>query len=210
LEKSETTPRWLQWAREIQALGQSGEAYSMNQWQSQRYQRLMGIAAEIVNEHTDLPIEPIYENFRAQNGYATPKIDLRGAVLRDGKLLMVRERLDDCWTMPGGWADVGDSPVAAVEREVWEESGFRVKANKLIGVYDANRIKPLNLYHAVKIVFLCELLGGEAAPSDETSEIKFFPDDQIPQNLSRERTEMRHIQDAFAAHLDMTIATVFE
>ena len=88
----------------------------MNQWQSQRYQRLMGIAAEIVNEHTDLPIEPIYENFRAQNGYATPKIDLRGAVLRDGKLLMVRERLDDCWTMPGGWADVGDSPVAAVER----------------------------------------------------------------------------------------------
>ncbi len=182
----------------------------MNQWQSQRYQRLMEISAEIISEHTAYPVEAIFESFKAQPGYATPKVDVRGAIFRDRKLLMVRERLDDGWTMPGGWADVGDSPASAVAREVWEESGFQVKACKLIGVYDANRIEPLNLYHAIKMVFLCELLGGEATPSDETSEIGFFSDDQIPQNLSGERTKPRHIDDAFAAHLNMTLPTVFE
>lgn len=182
----------------------------MNQWQSQRYQRLMKIAAEIISEHTDNPIEPIYESFKVQPGYATPKVDVRGAIFRDGKLLMVRERLDDAWTIPGGWADVGDSPAAAVEREVWEESGFRVKAQKLIGIYDANRIEPLALYHAVKIFFLCDILDGKATPSDETSEIGFFAETDLPANLSTERTGLRHIRDAFASIADDSLPTIFE
>ncbi len=205
-----SVPRWLQWAREIQALAQTGDAYAENEWQSKRYRRLMDIAAEIISDHTGLPERPLRESFFNQVGYATPKVDVRGAVFRDGKLLMVRERLDNGWTMPGGWADVGDSPAVAVEREVWEESGFQVKATKLIGIYDANRVEPLNLYHAVKLVFHCELLGGEATPSDETSEIEFFEADKIPANLSGERTHLRHIDDAFTAHLDPTLPTVFE
>jgi ADP-ribose pyrophosphatase YjhB (NUDIX family) len=192
-------PRWLQWAREIQALAQTGQTYAQNAWQSERYHRLMEIAAEIVSEHTKYPVEAITENFKMQPGYATLKVDVRGAAFLDGKLLLVREKMDGGWTMPGGWADVGDAPAAGAEREVWEESGFRVKARTLVGVYDANRVEPMQLYHAVKLVFLCDILGGEATPSNETTEVAFFAEDEIPAPLSGERTRPRHIAHAFAA-----------
>lgn len=203
-------PRWLQWAREIQALAQTGEAFTDNHWQSRRYQRLMEIAAEIISDHTDIEAEALTDSFRMQAGYATPKVDVRGAVFRDGKLLLVRELSDGCWCMPGGWADVGNKPAAAVEREVWEESGFRVRASKVIGVYDANRIEPMGLYHAVKLVFLCELLSGEAMPSDETTEVKFFTPGEIPEVLSGYRTNRGHIRDAYAAWEDSSRPTVFD
>jgi len=203
-------PRWLIWAREIQALSQTGFHYAENEYQRQRYQRLFEIAAEIISEHTDLETSSLVKTFKSQIGYATPRVDVRGAVFRDGKLLLVRERLDGGWTMPGGWADVGDLPSAAVEREVWEEAGFRVKARKVVGVYDANRADPLELFHAFKIVFLCEILSGEARPSNETSEVTFFGWDEIPGVFSGERTKLRHIQDAFAAYQDMTCPTVFD
>ena len=203
-------PRWLQWAREIQALAQTGQTYALNDWQNERYQRLLEIAAEIISEHTHHPVEAITENFKAQPGYATLKVDVRGAAFRDGKLLLVREKMDGGWTMPGGWADVGDAPAAGAEREVWEESGFRVKATKVVGVYDANRVEPMQLYHAVKLVFLCEITGGEARTSNETSEVAFFAEDQIPAPLSGERTQPRHIQHAFAANRDPQWLTVFD
>lgn len=203
-------PQWLQWAREIQAIAQTGHTYAENQWQEERYQRLMEISAEIISEHTNLPIQPITESFRAQPGYATPKVDVRGAVFQNGKILLVREVIDGGWTMPGGWADVGDSPAFGAEREVWEESGFRVKARKVIGVYDANRAEPLELYHAVKLVFLCDLISGEARTSTETNQVGFFGQDEIPQPFAGERTRARHIQHAFAAYADPTLPTVFE
>jgi ADP-ribose pyrophosphatase YjhB (NUDIX family) len=203
-------PQWLIWAREIQALAQTGETYAENEWQSGRYQRLMEIAAEIVSEHVNLPVDPIIESFKLQPGYATPKVDVRGAVFRDGKMLLVREKMDGGWTMPGGWADVGDAPAAGAEREVWEESGFRVKATKVIGVYDANRVDPMQLYHAVKLVFLCEIVGGEAQTSNETTEVAFFAEDQIPAPLSGERTRPRQIEHAFAANRDPHWVTVFD
>ncbi len=112
---------------------------------------------------------------------------------------MVRERMDGGWTMPGGWADVGDVPSEAAERETLEEAGFRVKANKLIGVYDANRTPPLKLFHAFKVVFLCKLIDGEPQTSNETSEVAFFGRSEIPALLSGERTTPRLIQHAFAA-----------
>ncbi len=207
---TESLPRWLAWAREIQALAQIGETYSENQWQSHRYRRLMEIAAEIIAEHADLERESVFEDFCEQQGYATPKVDVRGAAFRDGRLLMVRERLDDCWTMPGGWADVGDTPSEAVEREVREESGFHVKARKVVGVYDANRIEPLSLYHAFKVVFLCDIVGGTASISDETDEVAFFGLDEIPDNLSKERTKMHQIRAVFAAHYDFNNPCVFD
>ena len=101
-------------------------------------------------------------------------MDVRAAIFKDGKLLLVRELSDGGWTMPGGWADVGDVPSQAAEHEAWEEAGLRVKACKLIGVYDSNRIEPLTLFHCFKLVFLCDLLGGEAGPSLETTEVSFF------------------------------------
>ena len=205
-----TTPRWLEWAREIQALAQTGYHYSENEYQRQRNQRLAEIAAEIVSEHTDLEASSLAETFQAQIGYATPRVDVRGAVFSGGKLLLVRERMDGGWTLPGGWADVGDVPSQAAEREVLEEAGFRVKARKVIGVYDANRGGPLELFHAFKIMFLCDLIDGEARPSHETSEVAFFGLDEIPEILSGERTQPRQIVDAFATLKDQNLPTIFD
>ena len=193
-------PRWLEWAREIQALGQTGLTYSTSEYDTQRYQRLMEIAAEIVENYTKLPKESLLDNFQAQPGYATPKVDVRGAVVRDGEILLVQERSDERWCMPGGWADVGDLPSEVVVREVWEESGFNVVAKKVIGLYDANRTGiPLEFYHAYKIVFLCELTGGQSRPSHETMSVGFFKFDDLPP-LSLNRTNQRHL-DEVVAHL---------
>jgi ADP-ribose pyrophosphatase YjhB (NUDIX family) len=191
-------PPWLAWAREIQSLSQTGLTYSDNEHNTQRYQRLMEIAAEMVQSHTGLPKEPLLQNFLMQPGYATPKVDVRGAVVRDGKILLVQERSDGRWCMPGGWADVGEFPSETVEREVWEESGFKVEARKVIGVYDANRSgTPIEFYHAYKVVFLCELIGGEARPSSETLAVAFFGFDDLPP-LSSERTNERHLSEVLA------------
>jgi ADP-ribose pyrophosphatase YjhB (NUDIX family) len=208
--ESGAPPRWLEWAREIQALAQTGYHYAENDYQRERNQRLLEIAAQIVTDHSNIPYEPISGLFKAQVGYATPRVDVRGAVFRDAKLLMVRERSDGGWTLPGGWADVGDLPSQAAEREVWEEAGFHVRARKVIGVYDANRISPIELFHAFKIVFLCELLDGSPTPSAETSQVAFFGSDEIPQILSGERTRLRHIHDAFRALNDLHAETVFD
>ena len=203
-------PKWVTWAREVQALAQTGYHYAENEYQRERNLRLMEIAAEMIGEHTDLDTAPLKDVFQAQIGYATPRVDVRGAVFQDGKLLMVRERQDNGWTLPGGWADVGDIPSQAAEREVWEEAGYHVKARRVIGVYDANRVGPLELFHAFKIVFLCDLIDGQARPSLETSEVAFFGPDQIPQTLSGERTRQRHIVDAYKTLKDGNLSTVFD
>lgn len=205
-----TPPRWLEWAREIQALAQTSSFYAENDYQRQRYQRLQEIAAEIIVEHSSLKYQDVVEAIGIPKGYATPRVDVRGAVFREKKLLLVRERMDGRWTMPGGWADVGDVPSKAVEREVLEEAGFTVKARKLVGIYDANRFGPLELFHAYKIVFLCDVEGGEARPSEETSEVTFFGRDEIPQELSGERTHPHHIRDAFACLDDPDYPSVFD
>jgi len=205
-----SSPQWLEWAREIQSLAQVGYTYAENDFQRERNHRLTELAAEIVAEHSNLDTAVINENFRVQPGYATPKVDVRGAVFRDGKILMVREKLDDGWTLPGGWADVGDYPAESAEREVWEESGFKVKAAKLIGVYDANRTQPMEFYHAYKLVFLCKIIGGEAATSNETTDVQFYAPNEIPQNFAGERTRQRHIDDAFSAYQNPEVPTIFD
>jgi ADP-ribose pyrophosphatase YjhB (NUDIX family) len=188
-----SVPTWLAWAREIQALCQTGLAFSEVRYDIQRYRRLMEIATEIVASHSTLERGSLEENFLSQIGYATPKIDVRGAAVRDGKILLVQERVDQRWCMPGGWADVGDVPSEMVAREMWEESGFRVQPRKVIGVYDANRVGgPLEFYHAFKIVFLCEIIDGDARGSDETLDARFFPFDALPP-LSSPRTDLRHL-----------------
>jgi len=112
--------------------------------------------------------------------------------------------------MPGGWADVGDIPSKAAERETWEESGFRVRARRLVGVYDANRTNPLEVFHAFKIIFLCDILDGRARPSNETSDVAFFSPEDIPDTLSGERTTQRHIKDAFTLLEDPDCPTVYD
>lgn len=193
-------PRWLEWTREIQGLCQTGLAFAGTDYETQRYTRLNEIAAEIIASHTGLPQGELAQNFSAQPGYATAKIDVRGAVVREGKILLVQERRDEKWCMPGGWADVGDIPSEMVAREVWEESGFKVVARKVVAVFDANRGgRPLEFFHAYKIIFLCEIIGGAARPSDETMAADFFSFDELPP-LSSQRTNEKHLAEV-RAHL---------
>lgn len=192
--------RWLDWAREIQALSQTGLTYAKNHYDREIFTRLSGIAAEIVAEHTVLALPRVRQAFSLEPGYATPKVDVRAAVIRNGQILLVREQADGKWAMPGGWADVGDYPAAAAEREAFEESGFVVKAVKLAGIFDANRgEKASAFYHAVKLVFLCDLVSGKATPSLETLDVDFFDFDNLPA-LSMQRTNLRHLEE-IRAHL---------
>jgi ADP-ribose pyrophosphatase YjhB (NUDIX family) len=211
MSMSETTvPGWLQWAREIQSMCQTGLAYSSSDYETQRYKRLMEIAAEIVKAHTGLPLESLVKNFCAQPGYATVKVDVRGAVIRDEKILLVQERKDHRWAMPGGWADVGEIPSEMVAREVWEESGFVVVPKKVVGIYDANRAPVhLEFFHAYKIVFLCDITGGDARTSDETMDVGFFSFDDLPP-LSMYRTNERHLKDVYAHFKDPSRSAFFD
>jgi len=205
------TSKWLDWAREIQALAHTSLHYAQNPYEASRAQRLLEIASEIVAENSEMEAQEVLMAFTAQPGYITPKVDVRAAVFRDGELLLVREAMDGRWTFPGGWADVGETPSLAVEREVQEETGLTVQANRLVGVYDANRLPgELPLYHAYKLLFICEPGGGELRPSEETSEVAFFPIEELPSPLSSYRTAPRHIQDAIAASNAPDIPVVFD
>src|SRR6185312_7347194 len=169
-------------ARKLQAAAQTGLEFNTNEYDRDRYRLISEIAAELMATHCDTPVETFRKMFNEQSGYATPKVDVRAAAFRDGKILLVREAADGLWTMPGGWSDVNDSPREAVEREVWEESGFRVKATKLAAVYDRARHPhtPPMPFHIYKMFFLCEIIGGEAATSRETLEVGFFAPNALP------------------------------
>jgi len=207
----EGAPRWLEWAREIQALAQTGHHYARDDFERRRAERLLQIAAEIIAEHGNLTSDQARTAFSSQPGYVTPKVDVRGAVFRGQDLLLVREAIDGGWTLPGGWADVGESPRAAVEREVWEEAGLKVRALSLVGAYDANRVEEaMPLFHAYKLVFLCQILGGELTPSPETTDLGFFSLDSLPQPFSPHRTAPRHLADALAAVRDPSRPAVFD
>lgn len=202
-------PKWIEWAREIFSLSQAGLTYSHNEFDLERYKRLQEITAEMIESGSELSKESVLESFSMQAGYATPKIDVRGAVVHEGKILLIQERMDECWAMPGGWADLGNAPAAVAEREVWEESGYRVKAEKVVAVIDANRIEPMEFYHAFKIIFLCRIIGGEPRISYETLAVDFFDLNDLPP-LSLFRTNEDMLREVFAHVKDPSRPTAFD
>jgi ADP-ribose pyrophosphatase YjhB (NUDIX family) len=204
------SPQWLEWARELQSMAQTGLAYSLSPYDTDRYVRMARIAAEITSAHTRLGEPEILESFGLQPGYATPKVDVRGAVVADGQVLLVQEKSDGGWCLPGGWADVGETPSQMVVREVREESGLDVTPVRLVGVYDANRSgTPLSFFHAYKLIFLCEVTGGEPRGSNETTAARFFSFADPP-SLSTERTNLRHLADVRAAALNAASGARFD
>ena len=204
---SQNNLKWLDLARELYSISQSGLTYCKNEYDLHSYHRLQEISAEIIANKSGLSKEAVSQSFSMQAGYATPKIDVRGVVFRNGKILLVQEKADGKWAMPGGWADIGDTPSAMVEREVWEESGFKVHASKVVAVYDANRFEPMEFFHAYKIVFLCEILGGEARTNFETLAVEFFDPAHLP-SLSMARTS-QHMVDEALAHVNDPTRPVF-
>jgi ADP-ribose pyrophosphatase YjhB (NUDIX family) len=148
--------------------------------------------------------------FGSDRGYATPKVDVRAAVFQDDRLLLVRELEDGYWTLPGGWAEVGQSAAESVEREVREESGYIVKAVKLLACLDRNKHPhPSIPFHAYKLVFRCELIGGAPSASSETTEVGFFAEEQIPA-LSLTRTLPEQIRFVFESLRDPAAPTAFD
>lgn len=174
---------WLKWAQQLQAIAQNGFTYCQNPYDLERYQQVRQIAAEILATHADVEPSFVCNLFEQEDGYATPKVDVRAAVFQKDKILLVKEREDSCWTLPGGWVDVGEPPSEAVEREVYEESGYETKAVKLLAVCDRNHPRynhPPFRHHVYKLFFQCELIGGNPTESIETEDVGFYGEQEIP------------------------------
>ena len=169
-------------AQQVQAIAQTGLHYSTGVFDTERYEALRKIAFELLSANFDLSAEQFARLHIPDEGYTTPKTDVRAIVLREGKLLMVRESDDGLWSLPGGWVDVGDAPSAAVCREVLEETGLQVKATKLLGIWDRNQHNhPPYPWHVYKVIFLCEEYGGEITTSYESLDVKFFDINELPE-----------------------------
>jgi ADP-ribose pyrophosphatase YjhB (NUDIX family) len=191
-------PKWLEWARELQAIAQNGLTFCHNPFDEERYNEVRRIAAEIMSSYSKVDSELILNLFAQEKGYATPKIDVRGVVFRDNKILLVKEIIDGGWTLPGGWADPNETPSESVEREVFEESGFKVKATKLLALYDRDKqghYPPLP-FHVYKAFFLCEIIGGSETLSKETDGVGFYIQDELP-NLSASRVTPNQLKNFF-------------
>lgn len=172
---------WLKWISEIQAIAQSGLSYSINEFDKQRYQRLREIIAELTAHCSENSLNNVEKLFALEKGYATPKIDVRSYILKDDKLLLVKERADGLWSLPGGWADVNESPSEAVVRETKEETGYDVSAIKLLALWDKLKHEhPPQWPHTYKCFFYCEIRSGEAKENIEISELNFFDLNKLP------------------------------
>jgi 8-oxo-dGTP pyrophosphatase MutT (NUDIX family) len=213
-------PQWLIWAQKLQAIAQSGLFYNPPPFDRERYQQILAITADIMAAHSadaaGVAPDPaaIRALFDAQSGHATPKVDVRGAVFQDDQILLVQEKLDNYrWTLPGGWADPGESAGVAVAREVWEESGYRVSTRKLVGLYDRSlHPHPPYIFSAYKLFFLCDLTDTARRVDDantETGEVAFFPLDALPE-LSIARVTPYQIARCYAHHKDRSLATEFD
>jgi ADP-ribose pyrophosphatase YjhB (NUDIX family) len=177
----------LRLVRRLQALARTGLHFCGSEYDRERYAEIERIAAELLAGASEPGREALLAAWRLETGYVTPKVEVRGAAFRDGRVLLVRETADGRWTLPGGWADVDESPSEAIEKEVAQESGFGARAVKLAALWDRGRHgHGESLFHCWKAFFLCELTGGEARGSYETDAVGFFdPADLPPMSLGR-------------------------
>jgi ADP-ribose pyrophosphatase YjhB (NUDIX family) len=204
-------PVWLKWAKELVAISQNGLTYSDNAYDIERYQAVRRIAAEIMSAQSDLNTETLMAILAREEGYATPKVDVRGAVFRDQKILLVKEKIDGGWTLPGGWADPCQSPSECVVREIREESGYETEARRLLAVYDRSRHphEPPMPFHIYKLFFLCDITGGSPQISHETTAVDFFAEDRIP-DLSVSRVLPDQIARMFEHYRNPDLPTDFD
>ncbi|HEY6599693.1 MAG TPA: NUDIX hydrolase [Pseudomonadales bacterium] len=204
--------QWLDRARRLRAIAQIGQTYTRDQYDRERFDELAAMAHTMLADLTGAPLEAIVGLYIPERGYATPKVDVRAGVFHeDGRVLLVREASDGCWALPGGWADEQESPKLACEREVFEESGYRVRATKLAAIKDRSMhpYTPARLEHIYKLFFVCDLLGGAEASSIETTGAGFFPRDALPP-LSLGRTLADDVQLLWSHRCDASIPTYFD
>jgi len=197
-------------ARRLFALSQSGLHFTPQEYDRERYREIAEIGAQLLANESEHSPEKLRSTWFVEDGYSTPKLDVRGAIFRDDRVLLVRETIDGKWTMPGGWADVNDSPSYAVEKEIEQESGFTAKAVKLAALYDRNKHEhPPYLFHAWKAFFICDITGGAPRLSNETDGVEFYRLDALPE-LSAGRTTAAQIHRMYVHHQHREIATEFD
>jgi len=199
---------WLNWARKLDAMSRIGSSFAENPYEARRYAELAAISRAMLAELAARPEVELPDLYLPSEGYVTPKVDVRAAVFDDaGRVLLVREVADGRWSLPGGWADVGDAPSASAAREVLEESGYSCRLTRLVGVFDAHDRG--SAFSAYKVVFAGELTGGAAGGDHETDGVGFYAADEIPP-LSHRRTPRRVIEAVFAHRADPSTPAVFD
>ena len=202
--------KWLKWAMEIQSLAQTGLSYTDNVYDIERYERLREISAEMLAEKSNINLDKVKDLFCNETGYQTPKIDTRAVIFKDNKLLLTHEN-NGTWALPGGWCDVLESVGSNTKKEVKEETGLDVETVKIISIQDRNKHnKPIYAYGVCKIFVLCNVIGGEFTENIETTEIKYFSLDEIPDNLAEEKSNIEQIRMCFKAIKDENWQTQFD
>lgn len=202
---------WLDWARRMQAIAQNGLTFAKDPFDQERYEQLRQLAAEALAAGSTLDFGQALEIAAAGSGYATPKVDVRGVVFRDDALLLAQEKSDGCWSLPGGWADVSSSPAENVTREIVEETGFQTRAVKILALYDREKHphEPPYVQHVYKVFVRCEIVGGAAAVSNETTAVGFFGEHALPE-LSLARVTPAQIARCFEHLRQPELATDFD
>ncbi len=204
------TERILDLARRLHALARTGLHFCASEYDRERYEEIERVAAELLSGSSSADRDAVLEAWGRERGYVTPKIEVRGAAFRDEKVLLVRETADGRWTLPGGWADVNESPSQAVEKEIEQESGFRARAVKLAALYDRRlHGHGPTLHHCWKAFFLCEITGGEARGSYETDAVGFFHPADLPE-MSLGRSTPRQVARMLEHWRDRGLATDFD
>lgn len=184
--------------KRVQALAEIGLEFSQNTFDGERYEELQQIALQIMEQMTDVPIEKIIPVIQEKNGYKTPKVDVRAAVFNEkNQILLVREKVDGCWSMPGGWTDISYSPAEVAEKECLEEAGIKVKATRLLAVMDKQKQNmPPAFEYVYKIFLLCEKLDNNISTGTETTAVDWFNENEIPQ-LSEPRNTLNQVKMMF-------------
>lgn len=173
---------WLEWIKQVHALSHWGLTYSKDPFDLERYEVLKQLSVQMMADFTLMDKSRVETLFAHEEGYITPKVDVRGVVFQDGKILMVQEKRDSRWTIPGGWADIGLSPSEVAVKEVFEEAGIQVKPVKMLAMLDRKFYKqPISPYHIYKVFIRCEMVGGEPKGGLETLDAQFFAPDNFPE-----------------------------
>jgi ADP-ribose pyrophosphatase YjhB (NUDIX family) len=202
--------KWLQWASKLQSIAQAGLTYSTDSYDLDRFEQIRGVAVDILHQYTSVGQDKIKDLFASETGYQTPKVDIRASVFKDKRILMVKEKSDGDWALPGGWADVNTSVGESAVRECKEEAGAEVRPFRIIAIHHANKHNdPLFLHTIYKIFVECELIGIEFNENTETHEARFFDVDNLP-NLSFSRNTSEQISMCFEARRHKLFETIFD
>ena len=200
---------WLDWAVELQSLAQAGLYYSKDPYDLERFQRIREISAEIVSHQSEVPLDKVTDLFCNESGYQTPKLDCRAAIFREDQILLVKEN-NGTWSLPGGWVDAGLSVKENMIKEVKEEAGLDVVAERIIAVKDRDKHNtPSSVYKICKIFILCSVTGGAFRKNIETLESGYFKIEELPP-LASEKTSEEQIRMCFDAYYSPDWSVLFD